>query len=187
MNPALLVIDMQTWFFDNNPLPFWKDLLSNIHTALMLARTTKIPVIHVITRYSQDKSDWPAAWQDLDPIWCLEGTEGVQILPQARPLAGEKVVIKTRFSGFYNSHLERVLQDLAVDTLFITGYASDVCVRLTTMDAYNRGYRLFLLADCVHAEREDTAKSIAYLRWLTNLGVISNTELPELLKGIGDA
>ena len=134
-----------------------------------------------MTRYSRDKTDWPKAWRHLDSIWCLEGTPGVQILDQVRPLAGEPVVVKTRFSGFYASRLDAVLRDLDVDTLFLAGYASDVCVRMTVMDAYNRGYALFLLADCVHAAREETKTSIDYLCWLTNLEEICTDELEEML------
>jgi len=145
-------------------------------------RTSEVPVIHVITRYSQDRSDWPAAWQHLDSIWCLEGTEGVQILEDVKPLEGEKVVVKTRFSGFYNSELDSVLRSVHVDSLFIAGYSSDVCVRMTTMDAYNRDYRLFLLADCIHAAREDTEATVKYLQWLTNLKVVSIEEMREILQ-----
>ena len=180
MNPALLVIDMQRTFYEQKPVAFQTKLLPNVQAALSAARAASVPIVHVMTRYSQDKSDWPEAWVHSDRIWCLEGTEGVQILEEVEPLAGEPVVIKTRFSGFYETRLEAVIQDLGVDTLFIAGYSSDVCVRMTTMDAYNRGYSLFLLADCVHGDREETKTSIEYLVWLTNLKVISTEELSGL-------
>ncbi|MFC1976130.1 cysteine hydrolase family protein [Chloroflexota bacterium] len=172
MKPALIVIDMQEYFRDENPIPFKEKLLPNIKEVLTVVRSSGIPVVHVITRYSQDKSDWPQAWQHLEQIWCLEGTEGVRILEEAKPLEKEPVVTKTRFSGFYDSNLENVIQGLDIDTLFIAGYSSDVCVRMTILDAYNRGYGLFLLTDCVHAAKGDTKDSIQYLRWLTNLEVV---------------
>ena len=162
MKPALIIIDMQKYFLDENPLPFQEKLLPNIKEALIVARSSGIPVIHIATRYSRDKSDWPQAWKHLDEIWCLEGTQGIEILEEVKPLEKEQVVVKTRFSAFYNSDLESVLQDLNVDTLFIAGYSSDVCVRMTALDAYNRGYNLVLLADCVHAAKEDTMHSIEY-------------------------
>jgi nicotinamidase-related amidase len=93
------------------------------------------------------------------------------------------VVIKKRFSGFYGTALQDTLCERDVDTLFIAGYSSDVCVRMTTMDAYNRDYDLYLLSDCVHADREDTDESIRYLAWLTNLRPITNDELAAILEG----
>ena len=182
MRPALIVIDMQKYFLDENPKPFQEKLLRNISTLLSLMRSSGVPVIHVITRYSKGKSDWPEAWKHRDSIWCLEDTEGVQILEEVRPLAGERIVVKTRFSGFYNSELDSVLRSLHADTLFIAGYSSDVCVRMTTMDAYNRDYRLFLLADCTYAAGEDTEASFQYLQRLTNLAVVSIKEVKEILQ-----
>ena len=178
MNPALVIVDMQQWFLDENPQPFHEKLLPNVQAALALARSAGIPVVHVITRYSHDRSDWPRVYRGKDKIWCLEGTEGVEIVDEARPLPGEPVVVKTRFSGFYESDLDGTLQRLGVDTLFFAGYSSDVCVRLTVMDAYNRGYDQYLLADCVHAAREDTQVSIRYLQWLTQIEVITAAQMP---------
>ncbi|MFC1850781.1 isochorismatase family cysteine hydrolase [candidate division CSSED10-310 bacterium] len=179
--PALIIIDMQQHFFRENPLPFREKLLPNIQTVLTAARSAKIPIIHIITRYNRQKTDWPKAWHHLNQIWCLEGTVGVHILEEVKPLPDEIVVVKKRFSGFYDTDLNKILRQNAIDSLLITGYASDVCVRMTVMDAYNRGYDLYLLADCVHAARETTEQSLQYLTWLTNLKLISSSEMNTLL------
>ena len=177
MKPAFIVIDMQRFFYDRYHEVFCDKLVPNIKAALSMARSSNVPAIHVVTRYSKDKSDWPKTRRHRDHIKCLEGAKDAQILPHVQPLPGEHVVVKTRFSGFYNSSLDSALRELGADTLFIAGFASDVCVRFTTIDAYNRDYDLFLLEDCVHAV-EDTEASIQYLQWLTNLTVVSNKELP---------
>ena len=175
MRPALLIIDMQRYFLSDadDPAVFYHKLIPNIRRALDAARAAQVPIVHLITRYRRDKSDWPAIYQERDAIWCLEGSEGVEVFSELEPQAGEEVVIKTRFSGFYNSALDGVLQRLDVDTLFITGFACDVCVRYTTLDAYNRGYQLVLVSDCVHSSREDTTATIQHLKWLTKM-----TEMP---------
>ena len=185
MKPALVVIDMQRWFYDENPQPFCDKLLPNVGAALSLARSAGIPVVHVITKYSRDRSDWPKVYRDRDKIWCLEGTDGVQVLDEARPQPGESVVVKTRFSGFYDSELDATLREIGVDTLFFAGYSSDVCVRLTVMDAFNRDYDQYLLSDCVHAAKEDAAASIEYLRWLTRIKVITAQGMVAVCRGDG--
>jgi len=90
------------------------------------------------------------------------------------------VVIKTRYSGFYNTDLHHILQDKHIDVLLITGYATDVCVRMTVVDAYNRDYRLFLVEDCVAPYRKDPITSVEYLRALTNLTVIHFQDIPKI-------
>ena len=179
MKPALVVIDLQEWFRQDHPGRFWGLLLENTRRALDMMRQRGLPVVHVVTRYRRDRSDWPAAWQHLEQIWCLEGTPGVEIMAPVQPAEGEPVVVKTRFSGFYQTDLERTLSALEVDTLFLAGYSSDVCVRMTAMDAYNRGYCLYLLRDCLHGDREETESSIDYLRWLTNTSSVSLDEVLE--------
>lgn len=179
MKPALVVIDLQEWFRQDHPGLFWEPLLENTSRALDAMRQCGVPIVHVVTRYRRDRSDWPAAWQHLEQIWCLEGTPGVEIMAPVRPADNEPVVVKTRFSGFYKTDLERTLAMLGADTLFLAGYSSDVCVRMTAMDAFNRGYCLYLLRDCVHGDREETESSIDYLRWLTNTRIVSLDEVME--------
>ena len=63
MKPALVVIDLQEWFREDHPGPFWEPLLENTARSLEAMRQRAVPVVHVVTRYRRDRSDWPAAWQ----------------------------------------------------------------------------------------------------------------------------
>ena len=182
MKLALILIDMQKYFLNLNPILFQEKLLPNIQKALSAARLSKISIIHVVTRYHQDKSDWPAPYKHSDSIWCIEGTEDAEILEAVKPLDSERVVVKTRFSGFYKTDLEDILVENGIEGLVIAGYASDACIRMTVVDAYNRDYIIYLIADCVHAFREDTEGSIQYLQWLTKLTVISMEEMNSMLQ-----
>jgi nicotinamidase-related amidase len=55
--------------------------------------------------------------------------------------------------------LELLLQALGVHTLIVTGLAGNICVLFTANDAYMRGYRLIIPADCVASQtvRENTS------------------------------
>ncbi len=59
---------------------------------------------------------------------------------------------------------DEVLQQDKIDTLFIAGFSGDVCVRMTTMDAFNRGYNLFWISDCIESLFEDYKKSVEYIQ-----------------------
>lgn len=172
---------MQKFFLREQPDIFRQKLLPNITRLLSAARSRDLEVIHVITRYSCDKSDWPEVWKEQDSIWCLQGSGDERILKEVEPLPDEPLIVKTRYSAFYRTPLEDLLRYLQVDTIVLAGYSSDVCVRLTAMDAYNRGYHLVVLSDCVHSAREDPGSALWYLSWLTNAHVFTCEEFQEFL------
>lgn len=176
MKAVIFIIDMQNYFLREQPDIFRKKLLPNIANLLSAARIGDLEVIHVITRYSCNKSDWPEAWKEQDSIWCLQGSGDEQIIKEVEPLPDEPLIVKTRYSAFYRTPLEDLLRFLQVDTIVLAGYSSDVCVRLTAMDAYNRGYHLIVLSDCVHSAHEKPSSALSYLSRLTNAQVFTCEE-----------
>jgi nicotinamidase-related amidase len=78
---------------------------------------------------------------------CLEGSEAGEIHPELRPLPGEKVVTKHRYSAFYNTDLETVLRCLKIEDLVVSGVMTNLCCESTARDAYFRDYRVFIPAD----------------------------------------
>jgi len=73
---------------------------------------------------------------------------GTEIVPQLKPQAGDVVMYKTRFSGFYQTDLDNVLKRLGIKHLIFTGCTTSVCVDSTIRDAMFRDYQPVLLADC---------------------------------------
>ncbi len=87
-----------------------------------------------------------------------DGTEGrilirdtwnTAILLELAPQADDLVIYKHRFSGFYQTDLDTILQQLGVKTLIVTGCTTSVCVESTVRDAMFRDYACVLLADCM--------------------------------------
>ena len=70
------------------------------------------------------------------------------ILPELAPQPADVVVVKSRYSGFYNTDLHTILRELGITTLVFTGGTTSICVESTLRDAYFRDYRCLLLADC---------------------------------------
>ena len=58
-------------------------------------------------------------------------------------------------NAFYATPLDMLLRQLKCKRLVITGLATDNCVLFTAMDAYVRGYSLWIPEGCVAAERDD--------------------------------
>jgi ureidoacrylate peracid hydrolase len=62
--------------------------------------------------------------------------------------AGDAVVWKTRYSGFFETELDTLLKGRGVRALIVTGCTTSVCVESTIRDAMFRDYSCLLLQDC---------------------------------------
>ena len=78
----------------------------------------------------------------------IRDTWNTEIVAELKPQAGDVVMYKTRFSGFYRTDLDTVLERLGIKHLIITGCTTSVCVDSTIRDAMFRDYQPVLLADC---------------------------------------
>jgi nicotinamidase-related amidase len=67
----------------------------------------------------------------------------------------EKVVLKHRYSAFYNTDLETVLRCLKVEDVVVAGVMTNMCCESTARDAYYRDYRVFFLADATGTINEE--------------------------------
>lgn len=56
---------------------------------------------------------------------------------------------KTRYSSFAGTNLEQLLRERKINDVFLTGVCTDICVLHTAIDAYNKGYNLFVFEDSV--------------------------------------
>jgi ureidoacrylate peracid hydrolase len=78
----------------------------------------------------------------------VEGTWNTEIVAALTPEADDLVVTKHRYSGFYETDLDRELRAAGVDTLIFVGATTSVCVESSVRDAFYRDYRCVLLSDC---------------------------------------
>lgn len=56
---------------------------------------------------------------------------------------------KTRYSAFCGTDLELKLRERGITELYLAGVCTDICVLHTAVDAYNKGFALFVHADAV--------------------------------------
>jgi nicotinamidase-related amidase len=166
---ALLVVDMQKFFFEENPEIDQRSLVANCQEAISISRQARMPIIHIVTVYRQDRADWPAPWRAKKDAWCsnlVEGNElsktvdGIDIQPE------DLVVVKKRFSAFYNTNLDDLLRSRNRNHLYSIGYAANVCIRFTLADAFNRDYGVSIIEEGVESSpHESKERSIQYLGW----------------------
>jgi nicotinamidase-related amidase len=76
-----------------------------------------------------------SVWQDGDARGLGEWVEGLV------PEASESVVEKQYASSFFGTSLASMLRVKGVDTLVLCGVSTSGCVRATTLDAMQNGFR----------------------------------------------
>ena len=161
---ALLVVDVQNDFchergaFGRLGIDL-RAIQQGVATLLGLidaARRVGLPVIFVKTHH--DRWTNSPAWLTRGPRTvgeiCAAGSWGAQFY-RVEPAAGERVVVKHRYSGFYMTELEVILRALDRRGVLVTGVATNVCVESTARDAFMRDYHVVLVEDCAGAPTKE--------------------------------
>ncbi len=79
----------------------------------------------------------------------IRDTWNSAIIDELTPHAGDLVVWKHRFSGFFETALHELLQADGIDTLLFVGATTSICVESTVRDAMYRDYHCLIVEDCV--------------------------------------
>ena len=159
---ALLVIDLQQEFFTDDGgecVEEMRLILPRAARLIELMRELGCRVIHTRESYRADLGDVHAYRQSLGYVgkpgplgrFCIVGEPGHEFVDMVKPTAAETVIDKAGFSAFYNSELERELQQDAIDHLIICGVTTQCCVHSTLREAVDRGYWCLTIADCCAA------------------------------------
>lgn len=78
----------------------------------------------------------------------VRGSKGVEVLPEFGLQSSDYVIEHSRISAFHGSDLLSVLIGNGIETVAVTGVATNVAVDHTTRDAAQYGYRTVLIDDC---------------------------------------
>jgi ureidoacrylate peracid hydrolase len=91
------------------------------------------------------------------------GSWDADIIAELAPAPGDVVIDKSRYSAFYGTRLQPVLDGLRARTLVVCGVTTNICVETTVRDAAQRDYRVFVAADAtgeLTRDRHDNALAI---------------------------
>jgi nicotinamidase-related amidase len=160
LNPgktALFVIDMQNFFLDPESPTFTcggQAIIPNLKKLISSCREARCPVIftkHVHHPENLDAGIMGWWWDGM----CLEGSPESEIHDELTPRPNEKVILKHRYSAFYNTDLETILRCLKIEDIIISGIMTNMCCESTARDAYYRDYRVFFMADATGSINEE--------------------------------
>jgi len=173
---AVIVVDMENDFasehglFDHAGVDISgaKAAIPSIQAALAAARRADIRIIYLKMGFQPDLSDLGAedsvnrvrhlrfgvgqsmqAPDGRTGRFLIRDTWNTDIVPGLEPQAGDVVIYKTRFSGFYETELDATLKEMGIKYLVFTGVTTCICVDSTVRDAMFRDYLCVLLSDCM--------------------------------------
>ncbi len=107
-----------------------------------------VRTVYVNDNYGEWTSDFQALCRRCQAMPGPAGRMARAMKPRRRDFA----ILKPRHSAFHATPLELLLERLHCRRLVLTGIAADSCVLFTAMDAYLRGYSLWVPGDCVASE-----------------------------------
>jgi nicotinamidase-related amidase len=179
-NTAVLIIDMINDSFRDGQM---KDkrvkLTSNINDLVRAARLYQIPIIWVRQEFSPDLSDAFLAMRKKNIHFTIAGTEGCEFLPELERNAVDHEIVKKRYSAFFGTSLDMLIDELRVTRLIICGIYTHSCVRMTAIDAYQRDLDVIIPCECV--DSPDAKHHDISLRYLGR-GICKVMSLEEVMK-----
>ena len=144
----LIVIDTQEGFTRRGSLasPRTTAAIPRIRALVEREQAAGVPV--VFTKDSHVEND--AEFQ-MFPPHCIVGSEEhelVEVLREFEPGAAA-VVQKRRYSAFFDTELDKVLEQLDPDEVHLAGLCTDICVLHTAADLRSRDYPVVIHRDAV--------------------------------------
>jgi len=130
MRRALLVIDMIEDFAHEGGALYcgasMAGIIPVIQRELERARGAGEPVVYLTDSHLPDDAEFQTF-----PPHAVVGTRGAEIVPELAPHAGDVVIPKRRYSGFFGTDLDITLRERGVDTLRLVGDCTNICVFFT--------------------------------------------------------
>lgn len=144
---ALLLVDVI------NPLTFpeAKRMESAVRKVVKRLRSFKSRLTQqgVVSIYANDHyGAWLSDFRDVKERCEDLGGTSAWLVEQLAPGPQDHVVLKPRHSAFYATPLELLLTHLRCHDLIVCGLSTDMCVQATAVDAYMRGFGLWVPRDC---------------------------------------
>jgi ureidoacrylate peracid hydrolase len=149
---ALLNVDMQRCFVEGTPIasPEGLTLLPRINELLRVGRDAGVTVIHTRGWMRPDGSN-TGVMSELVPPFIValytEGNDSAELHDALDVEAGDIVLNKPRYGAFHGTDLELILRSRGIDTVIISGIATNICCETTAREAAQRDFHVIFLSD----------------------------------------
>ncbi|WP_227739298.1 pyrimidine utilization protein B [Yersinia artesiana] len=197
---ALIVVDMQNAYASEGgyldlagfDVSATAPVIANIKRAITAARAAGIQVIFFQNgwdpQYVEAGGEGSPNWHKSNALKTMrkqpelmgkllaKGDWDYALVDELQPQAGDIVIAKPRYSGFFNTQLDSILRAKGIHHLIFTGIATNVCVESTLRDGFFFEYFGVVLEDATHQAGPDFAQKAALYNIETFFGWVSDVE-----------
>ena len=160
MKPALLVIDVQNKFFNENQAcsDSLKAAIQYINAAIALFRKKNLPIV-VIQHKSEEEG-------------LIPGKLGFDV-PQSVKLEPQDLrLVKTYGNSFTKTGLAEKLRELGVDTVIVTGFCAEYCVLSTYRGAQDCDFTPIILRGSLASDNEEHIRFVEDINETISFGAL---------------
>lgn len=126
--------------------------LENAQRILQFAREKNELIVHVHLLFTPDYSELR---EDINGVLALvkqakafqKGSCGIEAIDPFLPQEKEIRLFKNSISCFEGTNLEEQLRKIGITDLVFTGLLSNICIESSVRDAYDKGFRVFVIQD----------------------------------------
>jgi nicotinamidase-related amidase len=133
----------------------YRDLVTRVAEVAAAALARQMPTIFVRTAYNPSSMYRPPlfiAAPERQDYACHHGTWGSELVDPIKRLAADrcaKVVEKHTFDAFFETELRGFLRFHQIDTVYVAGVETNICVLCTALSGLSNGFRTVIVEDCV--------------------------------------
>jgi isochorismate hydrolase len=180
MTTALLILDMQNYFFAAaEKRVSFSQLMASLNQLIQaFDRAEDAKIFNIVSLHKADRSTWSRNMLRHNAGCLLEGTHEAQLVADLMISSKQIVIPKTRHSAFMRTNLEQVLREVGVNRVVLSGVYTHGCVALTAVDAWSLDFEVAIAEDCIFSHRRDLAEfCIERLRNMFGIEFLSNQQL----------
>jgi len=165
---ALVVIDMQNYFVKQghqSEVPLAREIVPNINRLAAELRRRRGHVVWVRNGTTDTRESWSNYHDYLQTpdraerrLQSMEiGADGYEYWHANDIRPEDAQITKKRYSAFIqgSSNIERHLRDRAIDTVLITGTATNVCCESSARDAMMLNFKVVMVADGLATQTDE--------------------------------
>lgn len=157
MSIAFLIIDMQKEFIENNKYrDFMESALEYINETSRIFREARLPVVII---QDEEAGEGP-------------GSSGFELVDELIVEESDYHLTKFYSNAFCKTDLEKLLKNLDVDFVFVSGFAAEHCVLFSYNGARELGFGASILQNGVAGCEKEQIEKIQLLRSVTSIETI---------------
>lgn len=133
----------------------YQNFVSRVAVVASTALAQRMPTIFVRAVYDPTSLYRPPLFirqPERRDYACHPGTWGADFVEPIGPLVSDrhaKIIEKHTFDAFFETGLRGFLGFKQIDTLYLAGVETNVCVLCTALSALSNGFKTIILEDCV--------------------------------------